>query len=85
MDRDERRRMLENKQAFVAALSIVIREFDGERTDVEDITLEIDPTSVSGGYMERIRIKFRGGHQLLIPADANSNMANMLAIGRALT
>jgi hypothetical protein len=85
MDRDERRRMLENKQAFVAALSIAIREFDMTRTGVESIALEVEPSSISDGYMERIRIKFQGGHQLLIPADANSNMANMLAIGRALT
>jgi hypothetical protein len=61
MDRDERRRMLENKQAFVAALSIAIREFDMIRTGVESIALEVEPLSASDGYMERIRIKFQGG------------------------
>lgn len=84
MDRDERRRMLENKQAFVAALSIIIREFDADRTQVDNIVLEVEPTSNKDAYSERIRIKFKGGDQLMIPADANSNLANMLAIGRAL-
>ena len=84
MDRDERRRMIENKQAFVAALSIVIRKFDADRTQVDNIVLEVEPTSNKDGYSERIRIKFKGGGQLMIPADANSNLANMLAIGRAL-
>lgn len=85
MDRDERMRMFDDKKAFVAALSIVLREQGGDRIDVENITLEVEKARQHPeAYMERIRIKFKSGGQLPIPAEGNSNLANMLAIGRAL-
>ena len=84
MDKYEREKMLDNKKAFIAALSLAIREFDGNRTNVKDIRLEVEPSLVPGEYNESIRIVYNGGGGTIIPANCNSNIANMIAIGKAL-
>lgn len=78
------KRMIENKQAFVAALSIALREFDAQRTNVKSIKLEVMPSLMPETYEEQIRIDFLGGGTKMVPATGNSNLANMLAIAKAL-
>ena len=78
------KRMIENKQAFVAALSIALREFDAQRTNVRTIRLELVPSLVPDAYEEQIRIEFFGGGTKVVPATGNSNLANMFAIAKAL-
>ena len=78
------KRMIENKQAFIAALSIALREFDAQRTNVKSIKLEVMPSLVPDAYEEQIRIEFLRGGVRTIPASGNSNLANMLAIAKAL-
>lgn len=83
MDKYEIRRMLENKQAYVASLGVILREFDQARSGVESITLKVEQDSWDG-YEEEIQIKLVGGTTIRIPATGNSNIANMMAIGKAL-
>ena len=78
------KRMIENKQAFIAALSIALRELDAQRTNVKSIKLEVMPSLVPDAYEEQIRIEFLHGGVRTIPASGNSNLANMLAIAKAL-
>ena len=84
MDRNETRRMLENKQAFVSALGIVLREYDADRTDVKSVKLEVCPSIIPGDHVEQLRIEFLHGGTKTIPAEGNSNLANMLAVAKAL-
>lgn len=84
MERNERQRMLENKQAFVAALGIALREFDDKRSDVKSVKLEVYPSIMPGADVEQLRIEFLHGGAKMIPAEGNSNLANMLAVAKAL-
>lgn len=84
MDKQEIRRMIENKQAFVASLSGVLRELDAARSNVKSLALEVEPGLVPGTYNETIMIRYLSGGGRMIPATGNSNIENMLVIGRAL-
>lgn len=75
--------MIDDKYRFVNSLSRALRGDSG--LDIKAVEYHVRETDADSGYIdERIVICYKGGGQKSIDVSGNSNVANMVAIGKLL-